>query len=153
VNRIHRVLMLGAAVVLGSLSVAAQNQRGPAVTVYKDPSCGCCGLWVKHLEQHGFVTKVIETADVNDIKTKNHVPRQARSCHTALANGYAIEGHVPAADIQRLLKQRPAIAGLAVAGMPIGSPGMEVPGRPAQAFDVLAFDKNGQTRVFASHGH
>src|SRR5262245_35780689 len=121
-KRIHMALMLGTAVILGGLPAAGQNKGAAAVTVYKDPSCGCCALWVKHLEQHGFVTKVIETADVNDIKTKNLVPRQARSCHTALVNGYAIEGHVPAADIQRLLKERPAVAGLAVPGMPIGSP-------------------------------
>jgi hypothetical protein len=87
------------------------------------------------------------------VKTKNHVPQQARSCHTALVGGYVIEGHVPAADIQRLLKERPAgIVGLAVPGLPIGSPGMEVPGVKAQPFNVVAFDKGGRTTVFAAHG-
>jgi hypothetical protein len=122
------------------------------VTVFKDPSCGCCAKWVEHLKQNGFTVKVIESNNLDEIKSQNHVPRQARSCHTALVNGYAIEGHVPASDVQRLLKEHPAVAGLAVPGMPIGSPGMEVPGRKAQPFDVLAFDKDGQTRVFASHG-
>ena len=148
---VYIALTFGAAVVVGGLSVMAQT-TGPTVTVYKDPSCGCCAKWVEHLQQNGFTTKIIETRSVDDIKAQNHVPRHARSCHTALVNGYAIEGHVPASDVQRLLKERPAIAGLAVPGMPIGSPGMEVPGRKAQPFDVLAFDKDGQTRVFASHG-
>jgi hypothetical protein len=148
---IHLAAAFGAVILVGGLAVGAQS-TGPTVTVYKDPSCGCCAKWVEHLKQNRFTTKVIETRDVNDIKAQNHVPRQARSCHTGLVNGYAIEGHVPAADVQRLLKERPAIAGLAVTGMPIGSPGMEMPGRKAQPFDVLAFDKGGQTRVFASHG-
>jgi hypothetical protein len=148
---LYVALALGTAVVAGGLSVGAQS-TGATVTVYKDPSCGCCAKWVEHLNQNGFTTKVIESRDLDDFKTRNHVPRQARSCHTALVNGYAIEGHVPAADIQRLLKRRPAIAGLSVPGMPIGSPGMETPGVQAQAFDVLAFDKGGQTRVFDSHG-
>jgi hypothetical protein len=86
------------------------------------------------------------------LKAKHGVPRQAQSCHTALVSGYVIEGHVPAADVQRLLKERPAIAGLALPGMPVGSPGMEVPGVKAQPYEVLAFDKMGRTSVFATHG-
>jgi hypothetical protein len=85
------------------------------------------------------------------IKTKHGVPRQARSCHTALVGGYVVEGHVPAEDVRRLLKQRPAVAGIAVPGMPIGSPGMEVAGMKPQPYDVLAFTKSGETSVFASH--
>jgi hypothetical protein len=85
------------------------------------------------------------------IKAKHGVPARARSCHTAVVDGYVIEGHVPAEDVQRLLKQRPALVGLGVPGMPIGSPGMEVAGMKPQAFDVLAFDKTGQTTVFSSH--
>jgi hypothetical protein len=150
-KRIYLAAAFGGVVLVGGLTVRAQS-TGPNVTVYKDPSCGCCAKWVEHLKQNGFTTKVIESKNLEDVKTQNHVPRQARSCHTALVNGYAIEGHVPAADVQRLLKERPAIAGLAVPGMPIGSPGMEVPGRKTQPFDVLSFDKDGQTRVFASHG-
>ncbi|ODS53757.1 MAG: hypothetical protein ABS36_12520 [Acidobacteria bacterium SCN 69-37] len=142
----------GTVALLGGLTVSAQS-TGTSVTVYKDPSCGCCAKWVDHLKQNGFATKVIKSRQLDDIKTEKHVPRQARSCHTALVNGYAIEGHVPASDVQRLLKERPSgIVGLAVPGMPIGSPGMEMPGRKAQPFDVLAFDKDGHTRVFVSHG-
>lgn len=150
-KRIYLAAAFGALILVGGLTVRAQS-TGPTVTVYKDPSCGCCAKWVEHLKQNGFTTKVIETRDVNDIKAQNNVPRQARSCHTGLVNGYAIEGHVPAADVKRLLKERPAIAGLAVPGMPIGSPGMEVPGQKAQPFDVLAFEKGGESRMFARHG-
>ena len=136
----------------GILSLGAQT-KSETVTVYKDPSCGCCAKWVDHLRANGFLARVNETAKMNDVKTQTGVPRQTRSCHTALVGGYVIEGHVPAADIQRLLKERPkGIIGLGVPGMPIGSPGMEVEGRKGQPFDVLAFDKDGQMRVFASHG-
>jgi hypothetical protein len=148
----YLALALGTLALVGGLTASAQS-TATSVTVYKDPSCGCCAKWVEHLKQNGFATTVIDSKELEDIKTKNKVPRQARSCHTALVNGYAIEGHVPAADVQRLLKERPAgVAGLAVPGMPIGSPGMEMPGRKAQPFDVLAFDKDGHSRVFASHG-
>ena len=88
---------------------------------------------------------------MNTVKDTYGVPRQARSCHTAVVDGYTIEGHVPAADVQRLLKERPRIVGIGVPGMPIGSPGMEVANVKPQAYDVLAFDKAGQTTVFASH--
>ena len=119
--------------------------------VYKSPTCGCCANWVKHLQQHGFRTQVTETDDVAAIKAQHRIPARAQSCHTAVVDGYVIEGHVPAADVQRLLKERPAVVGLAVPGMPIGSPGMEVPNVKPQAYDVLTFDKQGQLKVFASH--
>jgi hypothetical protein len=89
--------------------------------------------------------------DITKLKASHGVPRQVQSCHTALVDGYVIEGHVPAADVQRLLKERPAVAGIAVPGMPIGSPGMEVEGRKPDPYDVVTFDKQGQTKVFASH--
>ena len=126
-------------------------QGGPAVQVYKDPTCGCCAIWVEHLRKAGFAATVTDVEDMAAIKMKHGVPARARSCHTAVVDGYVIEGHVPAADVQRLLKQRPAVVGLGVPGMPIGSPGMEVAGMKPQPFDVLAFDKAGQTTVFASH--
>jgi hypothetical protein len=108
---------------------------------------------VEHLKAQGFTTKTTNVADIDRVKAKYNVPASARSCHTALVGGYVIEGHVPAADVQRLLKERPAgVVGLAVPGMPIGSPGMEVAGMKGQPYDVLAFDKAGRTRVFASHG-
>jgi hypothetical protein len=137
--------------VLAATALRPLAQKGPAVQVYKDPTCGCCAIWVEHLRKAGFTASVNDVGDLNAVKTKYGVPQRARSCHTAFVDGYVIEGHVPAADVQRLLKQRPAVVGLAVPGMPIGSPGMEVAGMKPQAYDVLAFDKAGQTTVFASH--
>ena len=134
-------------IVRGSLRAEA---RVP-IAVYKDPSCGCCHNWVEHMNASGFVAKVTDTADVNKIKRGHHMPEALWSCHTALVGGYVIEGHVPAADIRQLLKDRPAIVGLAVPGMPLGSPGMESSDGRTRPFDVLAFDKAGKTTVFASH--
>jgi hypothetical protein len=126
-------------------------QRGPTVQVYKDPTCGCCALWVEHLRKAGFTATVTDVEDMTALKTKHGVPPRARSCHTAVTGDYVIEGHVPAADVQRLLKERPSVVGIGVPGMPIGSPGMEVASMKPQPYDVLAFDKAGQTTVFASH--
>jgi hypothetical protein len=147
-----RALLAGVlAMTLVSAPSMAQS-RARTVMVYKTPTCGCCSLWVKHLEQNGFATKVTDMDSLEDVKANNNVPRQARSCHTAVVDGFAIEGHVPVADIQRLLKERPrGVIGLAVPGMPIGSPGMEVQGVTPQAYNVLAFDKAGQISVFAKH--
>jgi hypothetical protein len=147
---IKRVLVVAGAAVLLSGPTLAQRSA-PTVQVYKSPTCGCCALWVKHLQQNGFTTRVTDVDDVATIKAQRGVPARAQSCHTAIVDGYVIEGHVPASDVQRLLKERPAVVGLAVPGMPIGSPGMEVPGQRAQRYDVLAFDKQGQVKVFASH--
>ena len=123
----------------------------PVVDVHKDPACGCCSKWVEHLEAHGFAVRTNDDTDMATFKATHGVPRQMQSCHTALVDGYVIEGHVPAADVQRLLKERPAIAGLAVPGMPIGSPGMEVTSVKPHRYDVMAFEKAGNTRVFATH--
>jgi hypothetical protein len=132
--------------------VSAQSSGQPVMEVYKSPTCGCCSKWVEHVRQHGFTARVTDLDDraLDALKAKQGVPRTAQSCHTALISGYAIEGHVPAADVKRLLKEKPAVAGLAVAGMPVGSPGMEVPGR-SQAYNVITFDKKGDSRVFASY--
>ena len=128
------------------------GQRGGAVVeVYKTPTCGCCHLWVKHLEQNGFTTRVTDMDDLSAVKKKHGIPARATSCHTAVVNGYVLEGHVPAADVKRLLMERPAVVGIAVPGMPIGSPGMEV-GSTVQPYNVLSFDKTGQTKVFSSYG-
>ena len=150
-TRVSLIVLAVLGLIASGLSVAAQSKQD-TVTVYKDPTCGCCAKWVEHLRANGFATKVSEVANINEIKEQNHVPRQARSCHTAVVSGYVIEGHVPAADIQRLLKERPkGVVGLGVPGMPIGSPGMEL-GTRVQPYDVMAFDKEGRTQVFASHG-
>ena len=121
------------------------------VRVYKTPTCGCCAAWVTHLREAGFAVAVVDTADLAPLKAQFGVPSGLGSCHTARVGGYTVEGHVPAADVARLLRERPAdVAGIAVPGMPLGSPGMEVPGQPAQPYDVVAFGPKGQG-VFASH--
>jgi len=138
------VLALGMAVTSGGV----EAQKPLAVQVFKEATCGCCSSWVEHLRRAGFAPTASNVDDLPAVKQVYKIPPQARSCHTALVGGYVIEGHVPVADIQRLLKEKPAIAGLAVPGMPIGSPGMEGPNpRP---YDVLAFDKAGKTTVFST---
>ena len=104
------------------------------------------------MEESGFTVKVENTDDLAAVKDRYQVPPELQSCHTAIVDGYIVEGHVPAADVTRLLKERPAVVGLAVPGMPIGSPGMEVEGAASQPYDVIAFDKAGKTEVFASYG-
>ncbi len=119
----------------------------PAVVVYKTPTCGCCSKWVDHLRDAGFE---VETHDLNSLSaTKNSygVQPALSSCHTALVGGYVVEGHVPAEHVKRLLKERPAVVGLTVPGMPLGSPGME--SANPESYDVLTFDRDGKTTVFA----
>ena len=142
-------IIVAAGVLAGGL--AAAQRPAPVVEVYKSPTCGCCANWVKHLEAHGFRTRVTNVDDMTTVKTKQGVPARLSSCHTGVVNGYTLEGHVPAADVQRLLKDKPAVVGLAVPGMPIGSPGMEA-GSTVQRYDVLAFTRQGETKVFASYG-
>ncbi|GMR19773.1 MAG: DUF411 domain-containing protein [Gammaproteobacteria bacterium] len=120
------------------------------VTVYKSPTCGCCKKWVKHLKSNGFKVTTYDQYNVLPIKAKNGITPQLMSCHTALVNGYVVEGHVPAADIKRMLKEKPNIQGLAVPGMIVGSPGMEQ-GSRKDPYAVLSFDKNGRTSVYARH--
>jgi len=140
-------LALTTAAVRPSPSNAAEKK--PVITVYKDPSCGCCKNWIAHLIKHGYRVDAKDSPNMTEIKRTLGVPTGLTACHTAMVNGYLIEGHVPAADIDRLLTQKPQIAGLAVPGMPAGSPGME--GASAQRYQVLTFDKSGKTTVFASH--
>ena len=136
------------ALAIALTSGAADAQNKVPVQVFKEATCGCCSNWVEHLRRAGFAPTSSNVDDMPSVKQVYKIPAQARSCHTALVGGYVIEGHVPVADIQRLLKEKPAIAGLAVPGMPIGSPGMEGPNpRP---YDVLAFDKTGKTTVFST---
>ena len=122
----------------------------PEMTVYKTPTCGCCGKWVTHLEENGFSVKTITLEDLTGIKTEAGVPSRLASCHTGVIDGYAIEGHIPASDILRLLKEKPDVAGLAVPGMPIGSPGMEM-GDRRDPYRVYSFDEDGELAVYAEH--
>ncbi len=118
------------------------------MTAYKSPTCGCCAKWVEHVRKAGFAVTVKDVPNVGEVKLANGVPPELASCHTALVGGYVIEGHVPADVVQRLLKEKPAVAGIAVAGMPMGSPGME--GSYADRYDVVAFEKSGKQRVYTS---
>ena len=117
--------------------------------VYKSPTCGCCVKWIEHLESNGFSVEAIDVDDTAALKREHGVAPHLQACHTALVDGYLIEGHVPASDVARLLRERPAVKGLTVPGMPIGSPGMEGPG--AKGFAVYSFDAGGNTRVFSTH--
>lgn len=121
----------------------------PEITVYKSPTCKCCTGWVEHLRKHGFTVIVKETADMDAIKADLGVPRDLTSCHTAIVGKYVVEGHVPAKDIDLLLKKKPKIAGIAVPGMPAGSPGMEV-GR-TEKYDVVTFAPGGKRSIFSRH--
>lgn len=122
----------------------------PQVEVYKNPDCGCCSGWVDHLKSAGFPVKVHETPDTSALRKRYGIPEQFGSCHTGVVGAYALEGHVPADEIKRLLAQKPVAAGLSVPGMPVGSPGMEV-GSRKDAYQVLLIDKAGRPSVFAAY--
>jgi hypothetical protein len=144
----------GLLLALAALPLASLAQQGPRVLVevWKDPNCGCCADWVKHLEANGFAVKV--THGGNDaMRAKLGMPDKLASCHTGLVGGYAIEGHVPAREIRRLLKEKPQAVGLSVPGMPVGTPGMDDPvykGR-RDPYDVLLVTRGGEPRVYASY--
>jgi hypothetical protein len=127
---------------------------GPTeITVYRSPTCGCCAKWLEHMKKHGFVIKDIQEADMDAVKRKLGVPADLQSCHTGVVAGYVIEGHVPAGDVKKLLSTKPALAGLAVPGMPVGAPGMEM-GERKDAFAVMGFAKDGKASVFSEYnGH
>ncbi len=149
-----RLLTLLPLLALSALLVAAcTDAKGelPSVTVYKTPTCGCCAKWVDHLRESGFEVKTTDLEDVTPMKEQLGVPSRLGSCHTAVVDGYVVEGHVPAEDVKRLIEEKPDVTGIAVPGMPIGSPGMEVEGRPAERYEVYAFDKRGGLAVFAQH--
>ena len=145
----RRTVLIAAAALLTPAAACAAQAR--EITVYKTPWCGCCSGWVEHLEAAGFTANVVEVEDLTPVRAKYAIPFELSSCHTGVADGYVFEGHVPIADVERVLREKPDAKGLTVPGMPIGSPGMEVPGRPAEAFDTLLLLKDGTTRVFARH--
>ncbi len=146
-----RALLAGLGVALTSAAVPAAEPTPVEIEVYRTPTCGCCGKWVDHLREAGFRVAVHDLSDLSAVKAAYRVPRNLESCHTGLVEGYVVEGHVPASDIRRLLRERPAIRGLAVPKMPLGSPGMEHPDpRRHEAYSVLAFGDAG-VRVFSKH--
>ena len=139
-----------AALSLVALLVATASAQAPALTkmtVYKSPTCGCCAKWVEHMKKAGFDLAVTDTDNVSLIKAEHKVPSNLAACHTAIVNGYVVEGHVPEDVIRKMLAEKPKISGIAVPGMPMGAPGMETEGVP-QSYDVMAFDATGATRVY-----
>lgn len=119
----------------------------PEMTVYKSPTCGCCGKWITHMEENGFKISAVDLLEMNIIKQKYGINRELASCHTAVVDGYFVEGHVPADDVKRLLSEKPDVLGLSVPGMPVGSPGMEM-GDRVDNYSVVAIDKKGNIQVF-----
>jgi hypothetical protein len=131
--------------------VAAMAADPRLVVVHKTETCGCCHLWVEHMEKNGFKVVVRNVDNLNGIKEQVGVPYGMGSCHTARVGGYFVEGHVPAADVARLLEERPEAKGVTVPNMPLGSPGMEVPSGETQRYQVLLVGREGETSVFAQH--
>jgi hypothetical protein len=150
-TRRHAVAMLTAVPAL-AYAVPVRSASAPRIVVSKDPDCGCCAAWVDHLKAAGFAAEVIETSRVNAVKARLGVPPELASCHTAEIGRYVIEGHVPASAIVRLLREQPEAKGLAVPGMPLGSPGMEVEGSPPDTYDVILFGAFGQRRFARFQG-
>lgn len=151
---LRAVLTVPGAAALGYSTFGNAKSPTEVVTVWKTPSCGCCKEWVIHMRKEGFN---VVTNDVNDtapIRQKLGLPAKFGSCHTAQAGGYVLEGHVPAREVMRLLREKPAAIGLAVPGMPVGSPGMEMPGEMLgmrDAFDVVLVTRDGSSRVYESY--
>lgn len=160
-TRTRRRALLGAAVALaGTLLMplgayakpTAAVDEGTTMTVHRDPNCGCCGQWMALAAKAGFKVKDVKDRDLMARKLALGVPETLASCHTATVGGYVIEGHVPLADVARLLRDKPkGVAGIAVPGMPAGSPGMEMPDGSSEPFAVIAFERGGTSRVFAQH--
>jgi hypothetical protein len=152
--RLRSVLFVAALAAVGvvSASLVAQKAATPAtagvLTVYKTPTCGCCHKWVEHMKAAGFQVREVDMEDITEVKQASGVPMSLRTCHTALIDGYVVEGHVPADLVKKLLAEKPKVAGIAVPGMPMGSPGMEMDGMK-DPYEVLLFDKSGKTTVYA----
>ncbi|QYO78371.1 DUF411 domain-containing protein [Devosia salina] len=152
----RRIFTIGALSLAGAtlMGPALARGAGPVISIKKDPWCGCCTGWARHLEQAGFAIDVEEIEEMETVKDNLGVPTELRSCHTATIDGYVLEGHVPAEAVVALLDQRPQIRGLAVPGMPIGSPGMEGPaGSAPDEYDVMAFDVSGDFVFMRFAGH
>ncbi len=132
-------------------NAASQTQpvagAAPSMTVYKSPTCGCCSKWVEHMKANGFNVTALDVEDIAVPMRAYNVPSSLASCHTAIVGGYVVEGHVPADVVSRMLREKPAITGIAAPGMPVGSPGMEVPGYK-DAYNIISFDRAGKTAVY-----
>ncbi len=152
-NLLSTGLAFGGLVLLGCSAASTGKPTATAdrkMVMHKDPNCGCCGKWGDAARAAGFEVEVAETSDIMGVKAKYGVPDALASCHTTIVGGYVVEGHVPLGAVARLLRTRPKIRGIAVPGMPVGAPGMEVPGRAADRFEVMAFDSAGKVSRFGA---
>jgi hypothetical protein len=148
------VMSTAAAVMLPAWASTAAKAEPPLVEVWKSPTCGCCGEWIKHLQANGFATRTHLVPDTAPVRRRVGFDEKYGSCHTALVGGYALEGHVPAREIKRLLKEKPAgVVGIAVPGMPLGSPGMDLPsyGGRKMPYDVVLVKRDGTSSVYQSY--
>lgn len=141
------LLLLG----LGACSGEQSGSDANTITMYKNQGCMCCAKWATYLEENGFEVEQVASPNMQAIKMENDVPYDMGSCHTAIVGDYVVEGHVPAEDIKNLLEEKPEAKGIAVPGMPIGSPGMERPGTPAEAYKVYLFSEDGSRQVYSQH--
>jgi hypothetical protein len=156
----NKNILIGIGLTMGIIAIATltigtlfywQNANAvPLVTVYKHPSCGCCNKWVDHMEENGFEVTSVDLQDVSTIKRQFGITKNLMSCHTAIIDGYAFEGHVPASDIKRFLAKKLDKIGLSVPGMPVGSPGMEM-GNRIDRYAVVSFDKKGNVEIFSQY--
>lgn len=134
-----------------AIAANIENLDIPSITVYRSPACSCCGNWIEHMQKHGFKIQAdIKTEHVEEIKQKYHLPENLASCHTAIINSYVMEGHIPADDIKLFMQQQPQLAGLAVPGMTVGTPGMEL-GNEKQPFSVMTFNHQGEVKLFKQY--
>lgn len=142
-NTVGMILLVGAAGM-----AQAPKPAAPKMTVYKSATCGCCEKWVEHMKAAGYAVTALDVDDIEVPMKTYGVPTSAASCHTALVGGYVVEGHVPADVVNRMLRDKPAVRGIAAPGMPMGSPGMEVPGAKPAPYDIISFDKLGNTALY-----
>ncbi len=142
------LMFMGGFAAVGAYLFVPKVVQAAEMVVYKSPTCGCCKKWVEHMQKNGFDVKVHEQHNVAPVKDKLGVPKRLRSCHTAKVGGYVVEGHVPADVVKRLLEEKPEVVGIAVPGMPMGSPGME--GFRKDPYDIITFSSTGRMSVFAS---
>jgi hypothetical protein len=142
-------VLLGAALAAAHVAGQTSGDRAskPSMTVYKSPTCGCCSKWIEHMKANGFIVTAVDVDDIEVPMKTYGVPASLGSCHTAIVNGYVVEGHVPADVVSRMLREKPPIAGISAPGMPAGSPGMEV-GDYKQPYSIVSFDKAGRTAVY-----
>jgi hypothetical protein len=133
---------------LAASACADAAAAAPEMTVYATPTCGCCGGWIEHMRENGFTVEVVYQNDLSAIRAEHKLPPEMMSCHMGVIEGFAVEGHVPASSVRRLLAERPAVLGIAAPGMPIGSPGMEHPDGLTQPYQIVSWDESGPKAVF-----